>query len=349
MDDILSISVWSDKNYEFFQDPTERNIKSNYPEYQTYAIAYLRRFNRLIDILEVSKQFLPAFVMPKDKTEGLIDIFLDGFPNIGHARAVYKQGIKAEKRSDRKIAWVDITKLYMKAIADYGDRKRDALDMEKRFSAEGSKRKVRPPLGVQHREQKRQQDRGEHRRSGVHHVAHGDQYHEHEDYEGRDVPEDQFDTDPPDDLDQEEGESDHGYDTAADSQAALDNNKREDEEELAHEENDEDEYLNAVVDEGGKRVCFEFARTGKCSYQEKHGKCNYSHDKDAVTKFKAAELLGPDFARRSAKIMDSRGPAKRGNVHVTYNPGHKGTSPGIRAPFGKHASRRTQRSGRRDT
>jgi len=161
MDDILSISVWSDKNYEFFRDPTERNIKSNYPEYQTYAIAYLRRFNRLIDILEVSKQFLPAFVMPKDKTEGLIDIFLDGFPNIGHARAVYKQGIKAEKRSDRKIAWVDITKLYMKAIADYGDRKRDALDMEKRFSAEGSKRKVRPPLGVQRREQKRQQERGE--------------------------------------------------------------------------------------------------------------------------------------------------------------------------------------------
>jgi len=101
--------------------------------------------------------------------------------------------------------------------------------------------------------------------------------------------------------------------------------------------------------EGVKRACHEFARTGECSYQEKHGKCNYSHEKDAVTKFKAAELLGPDFVRRSSKIVDSRGPAKRGNVHVTYNPGHKGTSPGIRAPFGKHASRRTQRSGRRDT
>ena len=101
--------------------------------------------------------------------------------------------------------------------------------------------------------------------------------------------------------------------------------------------------------EGGKRACHEFARTGKCSYQEKHGKCNYSHDSDVIAKFKAAETLGPDIIRKSARVMDSRAPAKRGRLHVTYNPGHKGTSPGIRAPFGKHASRRTQRSGRRDT
>ncbi len=68
-----------------------------------------------------------------------------------------------------------------------------------------------------------------------------------------------------------------------------------------------------------KRACHEFARIGKCSYQEKHGKCNYSHDSDVIAKFKEAETLGPDIIRKSARVMDSRGPVKRGNVHVTYN------------------------------
>ena len=100
-----------------------------------------------------------------------------------------------------------------------------------------------------------------------------------------------------------------------------------------------------------RRVCFEYARTGKCSYQDKHGKCRYSHDNDVITKFKAAEFLGPGYVQKSYKDISGHknsAPTKRGNVHVAYNPGHKGTSPGIRAPFGKHASRRTQRSGRRD-
>ena len=106
-----------------------------------------------------------------------------------------------------------------------------------------------------------------------------------------------------------------------------------------------------IVTPGGKRVCYDFARTGKCAYQEKTGKCSFSHDSDLVAKFKAAELLGPGYVQRSAKaIGDLRSvPAvKNSRVHVTYNPGHKEKSAGIRAPFGKRAPRVAQRSGRRD-
>jgi len=106
-----------------------------------------------------------------------------------------------------------------------------------------------------------------------------------------------------------------------------------------------------LVDAGGKRVCYDFARTGKCAYQEKTGKCSFSHDSDLVAKFKAAELLGPGYVQRSAKVIGdlrSSPAVKNSRVHVTYNPGHKEKSAGIRAPFGKRAPRVAQRSGRRD-
>ena len=114
-----------------------------------------------------------------------------------------------------------------------------------------------------------------------------------------------------------------------------------------------EEHLHALDSKVGKGVCFEFARTGKCSYKDKFGKCGYSHDPEDVAKFKAAELLGPNYVKKANKYIEAgskpqSGPPRRSSVSVAYQPGHKGTSPGMRPPFRKRASSGAQRSGRRD-
>jgi len=114
-----------------------------------------------------------------------------------------------------------------------------------------------------------------------------------------------------------------------------------------------EEHLHAVVGKDGKGVCFEFARTGKCRYKEKFGECGYSHDPEDVATFKAVEKMGPGYVQRASRMMAAGarprpGPPRKSSVSVAYNPGHKGTSPGMRPPFRKRASGGAQRSGRRD-
>jgi hypothetical protein len=78
----------------------------------------------------------------------------------------------------------------------------------------------------------------------------------------------------------------------------------------------------------GRRVCFEFARTGKCKWLKEKGTCTFSHEQEDVDRFNNAEKLGPkgmSMVARTYNTYRSHTPA--------YQQGPKGTSPGVRAPF----------------
>ncbi len=289
--------------------------------------------------------------MGKKGSKGLVDFYLDGFPHRKYARAVFKQGISDSKRNDSAITWDQITDLYTQAIYDVGIRKKEAIDLERRFSQASEKLTPLPPLAVQARKKKQARDRREPRDDELNHVAQSEAGHAVRGHDDEWASNGESDTDHPDEHDQGDYESEGGYDTAAETHEVPDEAIAEEEPEVVPDDVVGDQYLFALVDGSGRRVCFDFARTGKCGYQEKTGKCSFSHDSDLVAKFKAAELLGPGFVQRSAKaIGDLRLPpaVKNTRVHVTYNPGHKERSGGIRAPFGKRAPRMAQRSGRRD-
>ena len=91
--------------------------------------------------------------------------------------------------------------LYM---LEYGDRNGEALDLESRFSKEGSKCKSLPPMGVQRREERKQRESGGRRDRGrVHHVTHRDHQSADEDSDDYPVLEEEVDTD-------HSGDSGHG-------------------------------------------------------------------------------------------------------------------------------------------
>ena len=110
-----------------------------------------------------------------------------------------------------------------------------------------------------------------------------------------------------------------------------------------------EEHLHALDVKSGKGVCFEFSRTGKCSYKTKFGSCEYSHDPEDVAKFKAAELQGPAYAQR---LKDGVGHYVRG-VYVRMKDGgsnsrQQSSPPGRHSPPRNRAASGVQRSRRRD-
>ena len=349
MDKVLQVSLWPTDTFDLFED-NERNIYAHYTKYQYSSIQYLKNFNRLLDMVQISEEFMPTYVMPKKGTNALIDYFLGGFPHAKYAWTVFKSGVDEVKRNDPKISWEQITELYMQVIRETGLKKKQSCDLDYRFSSGSGRLKMLPPSGIQYRRRKEEREQKGGRHDRVQHMA-------------RSVPQGYESGDEETSVQEESSEADHlddadgyetggGYDTAPEEEGQYQDKKSsgqgldveaEDSEpdEPGRQSQDGEDYLHAVVGKDGKGVCFEFARTGDCAYKKKHGKCGYSHDPEDVAKFKAAELLGPNYRARS-------GSPRRSSVSVAYNPGHKGTSPGMRPPFRKRASSGAQRSGRRD-
>ena len=315
----------------------------------------MKNFNRQLDLLQIAGDFLPTFVMTKGKVRGLMEYFLNGFPNRELAWAMFNQGIPESKRSDPSMTWDTLTRDYLKVIKNTLKHKQEAEDIAVRFSKTGNKLVFEPPDGVDGREKRRDRSHTSNDEEKLQAVTWQD-------------PDEESDSEYLDDVEDEghEGYDTGGYDTAPESDVdhkdakapgdPEDDLEPTDEEdlELVPEELVGDEYLHAVTSKDGTLVCFEFARTGKCKYWDKFGKCKYSHAPEDVARFKAAELLGPSYAQRAAKNIVSTYKANTPTGHRTavaasYSPGHRGTSPGMRAPFRKSGSRGTRRSGRRST
>ena len=255
----------------------------------------------------------------------------------------------------------------MNVVRKIGVEKQQAEDREYRFSTDGAKRRSLPPEGVQLRSSRDGHGDKHRREHRVHHVSRSRTRHvsDHEDEtsEASDVDQ-EFDEVDPDDY-HEDYESGGDYDSAPEDDRSSGRRvsireRHESESEhdqgdgdLGSPDNDEmDEYLHALVSKDGKGVCYEFAKTGKCKHQEEKGKCIYSHDSEDIEKFKAAQKLGPSVFQQVAKQALDKYKSGISGVkqrhQVAYNPGPKGTSPGVRPTHRERVSRRTQHPGRKD-
>jgi hypothetical protein len=138
MEDVLCRSVWPYTTWVYFKE--ESNINKDFKKYLFNCVQYLKNFNRQLDMLQISKEFLPTYVMKKSGVEGLTDYFLNGFPNRGYAWAIFKQGIPDRKRSDPAVTWQEISMQYIEVLEETQLHKEKAEDIASRFSKAGSQK-----------------------------------------------------------------------------------------------------------------------------------------------------------------------------------------------------------------
>ena len=99
-------------------------------------------------------------------------------------------------------------------------------------------------------------------------------------------------------------EREYGYDTAEEDESPEEGvpvaRKRADQHllnKMEHKDDDDEappDWLCALEGKSGQLVCWEFAKTGKCSWMEKNGKCQFSHKPEDVEYWRAANALGKD-------------------------------------------------------
>ena len=294
--------------------------------------------------------------------------FISGFPNKDYAWALFNQGIPETKRTDATLSWDVITRDYLKVIEDTVDHMEKAEDVAHRFSKAGNKLFFEPPDGVDDRD-RRKTDYRKDRQPEAEALQAVGQW-DWEDPDGVSVADHVSQDDPDWDYDQEIEEYDHdvGYETAEEAEyedqyRRTSVNHQYQEQDTGEESEGEsghlqdvpknEQYLTAVVGKDGRTlVCYDFAKLGKCKYQDKPGGCKYSHAAEDVQRFKAAELLGPaNFQPRTPRFTGgpqrSGGyPPRRTSNNAVYTPGHKGTSGGIRAPFRHPTPSRDRKSER---
>ncbi|MFN9907712.1 MAG: hypothetical protein ACK56F_16565, partial [bacterium] len=61
MDKVLQVSVWPSDTFDLFED-NEKNIYAYYTKYQYSSIQYLKNLNRLLDMVQISEEFMPTYV-----------------------------------------------------------------------------------------------------------------------------------------------------------------------------------------------------------------------------------------------------------------------------------------------
>ena len=306
--------------------------------------------------------------MTKGKVRGLMEFFLSGFPNREYAWALFNQGIPETKRTDATLSWDVITRDYLKVIEDTVDHMEKAEDVAHRFSKAGNKLIFEPPDGVDDRDRRKSDYRRDrqHETEALQAVGQWDW----EDPDGVSVGDHVSQDDPDWDYDQEieEYDNDVAYETAEEDEyedqhrRTSVNHQYQDQDTGEESEVDsehvqdvpkKEQYLTAIVGKDGRTlVCYDFAKLGKCKYQDKPGGCKYSHAAEDVQRFKAAELLGPvNFQPRTPRFTGGQQrsggyPPRRTSNNAVYTPGPKGTSGGIRAPFRHPTPSRDRRSER---
>jgi hypothetical protein len=254
--------------------------------------------------------------MSKGKVRGLMEFFLSGFPNKDYAWALFNQGIPESKRADATLSWDVITRDYLRVIKEALDHMEKQEDMAYRYSKSGNKLVFEAPDGVDEREKRRSDyDRREHHRE-----TEALQGMDWEDPDGVSVGDNERYDDPNWDWDQEDQGQEYGYETAQEAEyedhhrRTSVNHQYQDQDQDTDEDPEADsehvpdvpanqQYLTAIVGKDGQTlVCYDFAKLGKCKYQDKPGGCKYSHAPEDARRLKAAELLGPaNFVPRTPR------------------------------------------------
>jgi hypothetical protein len=126
----MKLYIYQSTSYKYFE--REDSINKDTDKYFYASIQYLRNFNRQLDLLQISKEFLPTFIMTKGKVRGLMEFFLSGFPNKEYAWALFNQGIPETKRTDATLSWDVISRDYLKVIEDTLDHMEKVEDVAHR-------------------------------------------------------------------------------------------------------------------------------------------------------------------------------------------------------------------------
>jgi hypothetical protein len=317
VNDILYQSVWPQRSYNFFVD--EQNIMRKPKNYLFEYLAYKQNFKDMLDLLRPAEEkgLMPRYVMGKSGHRSLVNIMLDGAPNPKFAKQIMYRGIPEEKRNE-SLTWDQFHYYYDKALRQWVDDLERSKDALRRYTVSAESRKVKPPIGLEKEEKKPVRDSASTSMFGM---------------DGMPSLEDDSDDEEPWETERRQhgdpevtgSEHDVGFDTAHEEDIPGDNvpdvMKRE-EQHLLNEmaaELGEDGWLYALEGKTGRKVCWQFAKTGKCGWEEKNGKCMFSHEPEDIELWKAAKALGKEGIQSAYK-----------NTHVKFGPAKVGsaTSPG---------------------
>jgi hypothetical protein len=336
MKQVLRRSVFPARWFEFFKE--ESKIRAEPNLYLHVLIHYFDNFDKLMDLVEEGKEFLPTFIIGKremsGEATGIVDYWLRGCPNVAFAYLVMKEGIAEHMRTE-KLTWLEFKEMYMQAFEHYCEEKIVADDTNLRFVKDVDNKPL-PPLELEYK--KKAYERSHARGSGdVNQVS---QHQERDsDYEEPEWSE------PPDEDDGYETSPESEQPPPGDPERESGEHKREDCQMESKEDNplyemmhdipeddleDETLLLAAAFSDKTKFVCFNFANKGVCNYEKEKGKkCRYSHDPEDVKKYLALKQLGGVRGIRDA--AERFGPKKTNPTGGTA--GLAGRSPGIRPPL----------------
>ena len=332
VNDILYQSVWPPRSYKFFQD--EANILRKPKNYMYEYIAYKKNFQDMLDLLKPAyeKDLMPRYVMAKANHRSLVGIMLEGTPNSKFAKQIMLRGIPEDKRNE-SLTWEQFNYHYELALREWVQDLEKSKDAMRRYTVSSEARKMKPPLEVEKEEKRASRDAGNSSLYGMDGMPH--------------LMDDSDDEEPWETAASRQGnpevtgdEYEGGYDTAPEEETSADEfqeDMKHEEEELLNEveeELGEDGWLCAVEGKSGKRVCWQFAKTGKCGWLEKSGKCTFSHEPEDIALWKALNAAGKDGVKSGYKA-----------AHVKFAPTKAGsaTSPG---PHSTPVGRVSQTGGR---
>ena len=223
-------------------------------------------------------------------------IMLEGTPNQKFAKQIMTRGIPEEKRNE-SLTWEQFHHYYDKALRSWVEDLEKSKDALRRFTTAPESRKFKPPIDWKRRDKD----------TVVNNMTDGydddDEPWETEQYRRkRDDPE-------------VTGSEEHDFDTAYEEDAHEDDEYGDRGQQAKHSLNEvnaalgDDSWLFGIEGKTGKKVCWKFAETGKCDWEEKKGKCVFSHNPEDVEMWKAAKLLGKSRVKVS--------PVKSGTVPAT--------------------------------
>ena len=326
---MLRRSVFPAKHWGKFQKV--EYLKSHLDQYLYDWIAYRTRFELLLDLLRHAKDFLPTFVLRKEKQHGLLDYMIKCSPNPKYMYGILQEGREGQikgKISDRD-SWDVINVKLIDILRRWVDMQENAEDANQRMLGYNRDEDMLPPVEVEIGLRRAERDR-----EGLHAVV---------DYR-QDSDEDEEATwDPPQEYEPAEGDPEvgesGGYKTAPEDQpeSHVEKQLRVHEDGQLDQLNEETLFreevlmkLDSVVNPG-RGVCWSFADTGKCALEGTGKPCRFSHEPADVEHYKALKLLGPSRLKEAhARVQLRLGP---GRVGSATSPGPRSTSPGVRPPF----------------
>jgi len=325
MDKWLGQSVWDSVSYAKFRN--NRSYIQTYIDYYIHAWTHYReRFELLVEILyhEDTREFFPTYIKKKGGSNGLLDYFMNGTPDVQFSRLVSDRYIQTEKWEKEK----DFNKcldMYFKALKKLRDNNKLVEDTVSIFKTE--KRSVfTPPADMEISRSKVPVNMK--RTSRVHGITAGSNSSGENlmfpDEEG--LPEWDLLVDSAPDDEAETSQGHHDEVTADEGGEISEDSLDPDNQRIESTEPERDDSWLAAVQytPNGRQVCFRFANEGKCERMEKTGSCKYSHDPEDVKRFKAARVLGPEGIENIAKTLRGQGQFDKTHTDQPPKPSSQG-------------------------